>query len=93
MVKATFTLDDATVAELRRAAERLHKPQSHVVREAIKDYAARIGRLSEQERVRLLNVIDTMLPTLPRRSAKQVAAELRELRKVRRLPGRLHPVE
>ena len=78
---------------MRRAAARLAKPQSYVVRQAIKEYAARIGRLSEEERVRLLHVIDTMLPTAPRRSARQVAAELKELRRVRRLPGRLHPVE
>ena len=35
MVKVTFTLDAATVTRLRTTAERLHVPQSQVVREAI----------------------------------------------------------
>ena len=51
MVKMTFTLDDATVARLRHSAVRLAKPQSEIVREAIRDYADRVGRLSEQERL------------------------------------------
>src|SRR5437762_2218297 len=46
MVKVTFTLDDHTVARLRQAAERLNKPQSQAVREAVRDYADRVGRLS-----------------------------------------------
>ncbi|HEV8643163.1 MAG TPA: ribbon-helix-helix protein, CopG family [Methylomirabilota bacterium] len=60
MVKLTFSLDETTVAELRRAADRLGKPQSQVVREAIHDYAARIGTFSEEERVRLLKIFDTV---------------------------------
>ena len=44
----TFTLDDVTVARLRRAAARLAKPRSQVVREAIREYADRIGKLSEK---------------------------------------------
>ena len=50
--KVTFTLDADTVARLRTAAERLHLPYSQVVREAIAEYGARIGRLSEAERSR-----------------------------------------
>ena len=45
MVKVTFTLDDDTVARLRRIAARARKPQSLVVREAIAEYAARGERL------------------------------------------------
>ena len=88
MVKVTFTLDDETVDRLRRTAARLARPQSQVVREAIKDYADRTGKLSEDERVRLLKVFDTMLPTVPARSAASVDAELRELRRARRQGGR-----
>ncbi|PYM82797.1 MAG: hypothetical protein DME13_16920 [Candidatus Rokuibacteriota bacterium] len=59
MVRVTFTLDEATVATLRRTAARLHKPQSRVVREAIGEYAARAGKLSEEERARMLKIFDT----------------------------------
>ena len=49
MVKMTFTLDEATVARLRGSAERLARPQSEIVRDAICDYAERIGRTGEAE--------------------------------------------
>jgi hypothetical protein len=88
MVKVTFTLDEATVERLRRTASRVRKPQSRVVREAIKDYADRVGKLSEEERVRLLRVFDTVLPAIPRRSATRVDAELRAIRTARRMGGR-----
>jgi len=42
--KVTFTLDQATVARLRRAAERFSKSRSEIVREAIRDYSERIGK-------------------------------------------------
>ncbi len=41
--KVTFTLDESTVQKLTLAAARLGKPKSMVVREAIVDYAARVG--------------------------------------------------
>jgi Ribbon-helix-helix protein, copG family len=88
MVKVTFTLDDATVAKLRQAAARLEKPQSEVVREAIADYAERVGRLSERERRHLLGVFDRLVPTLPSRPAADVDAELAGLRAARRAGGR-----
>ena len=44
MVKVTFTLDDRTVSRLRQTAARANKPQSQVVREAVNDYADRVGR-------------------------------------------------
>lgn len=88
MVKMTFTLDDETVARLRQSAERLAKPQSAIVREAIADYADRVGRLSERERVRLLGVFDDLVPMIPRRPAKEVDAELRAIRAARRSGGR-----
>lgn len=88
MVKMTFTFDDETVAKLRRSAARLEKPQSEVVREAIAEYAERVGRLSEAERRHLLGVFDRLVPTVPRRPAAEVDAELAELRAARRTGGR-----
>ena len=87
-VKLTFSLDRDTVTRLRTAADRLRMPQSQVVREAIADYAARIGRLSEDERVALLRVFDRVVPAVPARSASGVDAELRALRAARRQGGR-----
>jgi hypothetical protein len=84
MQKLTFTLDHDTVDRLRRTAVRLGRPQSYVVREAIKDYDARAGKLSDEERARLLGVVDDMLKAPPTRSTAEVDAELRELRAARR---------
>lgn len=90
MVKMTFTLDDDTVLRLRTTALRLSKPQSQVVREAVQDYAARVGRLSEGERLRLLQTFDEIVDRIPARSADKVDRELRELREARRSTGRRH---
>ncbi len=88
MVKMTFTLDDATVTKLRQSATRLDKPQSEVVREAIADYAERVGRLSERERRAMLHVFDTLVPALPIRPLREVTAELKSIRTARRTGGR-----
>ena len=87
MVKVTFTLDEATVEQLRRTAERVKKPQSRVVREAIAEYAARADRLSEAERQRMLAVLDRAMRRPPTRTAAAVDAELREIRAARRRRG------
>ena len=88
LVKLTFSLDRDTVARLRMAADRLRIPQSQVVREAIADYAACIGRLSEAERTALLRVFDQVISQTPTRPASAVDAELRALRAARRRGGR-----
>ncbi|HLA80139.1 MAG TPA: ribbon-helix-helix protein, CopG family [Thermoleophilia bacterium] len=88
MVKVTFTLDEETVEQLRKAAARLAKAQSRVVREAIREYADRIGRLSEQERRHLLEVFDRVVPAIPARPVAQVERELAQIRATRRLGGR-----
>jgi predicted transcriptional regulator len=88
MVKMTFTLDDETVDALRKAAERLAKPQSVVVREAIREYGARAGRLNEDERRRMLRSIDAFLAHPPSRAAAAVDRELRAVRLARRRGGR-----
>jgi predicted transcriptional regulator len=87
MIKVTFTLDEATVDQLRRAAARVGKPQSRVVREAIAEYAARADRLSEAERQRMLAVLDRAMRRPPSRPPAGVALELEEIRAVRRRWG------
>jgi len=84
MVKVTYSLDDATVRRIRRAAERLGKPQSLVVREAVAEYDARTDRLSEAERLRMLEVLDRLRDEPVTRSRESVAAEIREIRRSRR---------
>jgi predicted transcriptional regulator len=84
MVKMTFTLDDQTVERLRRTAARLAKPQSYVIRESIREYEARSTKLSDEERARMLAIVDRMVQEPPTRSASEVDAELGELRVLRR---------
>jgi predicted transcriptional regulator len=82
--KVTFTLDSATIQRLRDAAERLAKPQSAVVCEAIQEFYERIEKLSDQERAWLLRAFDQLVPRIPRRPAKQVDQELVAIRRARR---------
>lgn len=88
MVKMTFSLDDATARRLRASAERLARPQSAVVREAIREYAERIGNLGEAERRRLLKVFDEVVARIPHRPPSEVEAEIRAIRAARRSGGR-----
>lgn len=90
-IKVTFTLDDATIEKLNETAERLSKPKSQVVREAIENYHANSDRLSEAERQRLLRGMDELLPRIPKRPLKEVERELKQIRLARRSGGRLHP--
>jgi predicted transcriptional regulator len=84
MVKMTFTLDDQTVERLRRTAARLAKPQSYVVREAVREYEARSTKLSDEERTRMVAIIDRMLQEPPTRAAGEVDGELQRIRAARR---------
>ena len=84
MVKVTFTLDAETVAALKKTANRLARPQSAIVREAIREYGARAGRLSEDERRRMLRAIDAVLAQPPSRTAAAVERELRDVSAARR---------
>lgn len=86
--KVTFTLDEATIARLRNAAQRLSIPKSQVVREAIQEYHARIGKLSEAERRRMLADFDRLVPLIPSRPEAEVKRELERIRKARRSGGR-----
>ena len=93
MVKVTYTLDDETVERIRRIAGRLGKPQSMVVREAVKDYEARSDKLSEEERTRLLAALDAAMAKLTPRPRSEIDAELSEIRRARRHGGRRHRAE
>ena len=88
MVKVTFTLDEETVDSLSKAASRLQKPKSYVVREAIRDFADRIGNLTEQERRHMLETFDKLVPAIPKRRLSEVQSELEEVRSTRRGGGR-----
>jgi predicted transcriptional regulator len=89
--RVTFSLDDETIAGLRQTAARLRKPQSHVVRDAIAEYAARTDRLSARERLQALGILERLRRAKATRSAAAVDAELRSLRARRRTGGRRHP--
>jgi len=84
MVKMTFTMDEETAEQLRQAASRLRRPQSQIVRQAIRDYADRIGTLSEEERSRLLEIFDHVVPAIPARPLADVESEIAEVRATRR---------
>lgn len=84
MVKVTYSLDDATVRRIRRTAERLGLPQSRVVREAVAEYDTRTDRLSEAERLRMLDLLDGWRKEQVARSKEDVESELREIRLSRR---------
>lgn len=88
MARLTFSLDEATVDRIRQTAARLGKPQSHVVREAVADYAERAGQLSEVERRHALMVLERLRTATPTRALADVDGELRALRTARRSGGR-----
>ena len=86
--KVTFTFDQSTVDTLDRTAARVGKPKSQVVREAIHDYAERVGRLSERERLKMLRTFDEFVERIPERPLREVDAEIEDIRRLRRGGGR-----
>lgn len=92
-IKVTFTLDEGTVTKLNRTAERLSKPKSEVVREAVAEYYEKAGRLSEAERTRMLSALRKFMSEPPTGPRKEAGEELRDLRRPRHSRGRLHPVD
>lgn len=88
MVKVTFTLDAETIGRLRALSSRMAKPQSHVVREAVKDYEARAAKLSDEERTRMLAIMDRIIHDPPTRPSAEVDTELAAIRASRRRWGR-----
>ena len=93
MAKFTFVFDEETARTLRATAARLRKSQSLVVREAVAEYAAHAGRLSEGERRRMLGVIDGLMRREPARTRASADAEIKQVRRTRREGGRRHPSE
>jgi hypothetical protein len=59
-----------------------------VVREAIRLYGEQAGRLSRDERRRLLSVFDEVTDTIPDRPRSEVEEELAEIRRARLSGGR-----
>lgn len=92
MARATFSLDEATIAEIKRTAQRLKKPQSQIIREAVADFAARADRLSERERLRVMQLLTALQRAKPTRAEKDVDRELADIRAARRGGGRRHPL-
>jgi hypothetical protein len=88
MAKATFSLDEQTLQLLRSLAERKHKAQSHILREAVAVYAAQGEVLSDQERSRKLRMLDQLAARPSARTAAAVDDELREVRRGRRVGWR-----
>ena len=88
MIKVTFTLDEETASYLDRTAERLRMPKSRVVREAIRIYGEQAGRLSSEERARLLEVFDQVTDRIPDRPRAEVEQELDDVRRAREGGGR-----
>ncbi len=84
MKKVTYTLDEETVSYLDRTAERLGLSKSRVVREAIRIYGEQAGRLSTEERARLLDVFDEVTDAIPDRGRGDVERELSEIQTARR---------
>ena len=87
-IKMTFSLDEKTANRLNLTAERLNLAKSAVVREAILDYAARAGRMSDKERRRMLRAFDAHIQEIPVRPVEEVEEELEEIRRARQAGGR-----
>lgn len=88
VIKVTFTLDDETVSALERLAERLSRPKSQVVREAIRVYGKQADRLTDEERDAMLGAFDELTKRIPGRPRGEVEKELAAARKARREGGR-----
>lgn len=93
MVKVTFTLDEETIRFLEASAARHALPKSQVVREAIHDYHEKSSRLSEAEKLRMLNFLDRYAQTPSSRTQKEAEQEIAAIRSARRSGGRRHPVD
>jgi len=93
MAKFTFVFDDETARMLRATAARLGKSQSLVVREAVAEYGARAGKLTDAERRRMLGTLDALMRHAPARSRRAVAAEIESVRQARHQGGRKRRAE
>lgn len=80
----TFSLDTLTAARIGALSERLGKPKSAIVREAVSVYARTKGKVTEEERIERVRVFRELVAKIPPRPREEVEAELRELRLSRR---------
>ncbi len=87
--KVTFTLDAETVRQIDDAAKRLAKSKSQIVREAVSDYHARIGRMGSRTAEDVKDCSMRWSRESPARPQKEVDAELRQARRARQFGGRL----
>ena len=88
MIKRTFVLDDESSTYLDRISERTGMAKSRVVREALRVYGEQLGRLTDEERERLLADFDRLVSEVPDRPRDEVEAELAEVARARRAAGR-----
>ena len=88
MIKRTFVLDEESSAYLDRIADRTGMAKSQVVREALRVYGEQLGRLTDEERERLLADFDRLVGEVPDRPRDEVEAELSEVARARRAGGR-----
>jgi metal-responsive CopG/Arc/MetJ family transcriptional regulator len=91
MIKRTFVLDEESSTHLDRVSERTGMPKSQVVREALRMYGEQLGRLTSEERERLLAAFDRTIDAVPDRPREEVEAELAEVARARRGGGRRRP--
>ena len=84
MVKMTFTIDEDTADTLRRISKRVDRPQSQVLREAIRHYEPHAGQLSGQERKARVQLFDRVIARIPESPAAKVDAEILDIRRSRR---------
>jgi predicted transcriptional regulator len=90
VAKVTFSLDQETVRSLRQLSERMKKPKSAVLREAIREYREREDHVSEAERLSRVAALRQFLAENPPRDESETQKELDEIRAARRGGGRLH---
>lgn len=88
MIKRTFVLDAESSAYLDRIADRTGMAKSQVVREALRVYGEQLGRLTDDERERLLADFDRLVAEVPDRPRQEVEAEREEVALARRDGGR-----
>jgi len=88
MIKRTFVLDEESSAYLDRISDRTGMAKSQVVREALRVYGEQLGRLTDEERERLLADFDRFVAEVPDRPREEVEAELAEVARARRAAGR-----
>ena len=83
-LKATFTFDQDTARRLAETSNRLGRPKSEIVRDAINEYHSRLDRLTDPERDAMLAEFDRLVAAIPPRNRAEVDEELAEVHLSRR---------